>query len=146
MDYLKKGMLTTAVALAFSGAVQAGPVFEPGLNDLEIINRENVYRAIAACTPISCLAPNAANDPAGFQRVNTSLPNNVLPGDLFIGLIQVRNISNLNLGDTWSQDNSLPAPFDTFTGYFVNRVHSIAIDFDGSTDRILLEGSTVDPF
>jgi hypothetical protein len=162
MKTFQKTLLASALGL---GALQAAPayavVFLPeipvvgapggrtGLHDLELINRENIYRASGSCTDTTCLPFNAAIDPQGYQRPNPAIPDNVLVGDLFIGVTGTRSILNGDGLTSWNEDNAAPG-IDTFTGYFVQEVKGVALNVTGAggaLDRIILGGATVlDPF
>jgi hypothetical protein len=151
MNTFKK-IFIAAVGLSALGAVPAyaAPVFLTGLSDIELINRENIYRAVdpdGNCP--NCLPFDSDLDPVGYRRPDPSVANNVLERDLFIGVYQNRNINNVPTGiDSWTQDNTAPG-LDTFTGYFVQQVTSVALNVagTGNFDRILLGGATVaDPF
>lgn len=160
MGLFKKSMLAAAVAGAMSMAssgVVAAPVFKTqslnpfstGLNDIEIINRENLYRSDAECAAAGgCLPFNSNLDPAGWRRADPTVGNNVRPGDLFIGVLASREISNIDTGTTWNADNTAPG-LDTFTGYFVQEVKANLglIGGVGPLSRLILGSATVaDPF
>lgn len=159
MSLFKKSMLAVAVAGAMSTAsvgVAAAPIFKTeslnpfstGLNDIEIVNRENSYRSAAQCAAVGgCLAFDANFDPAGWQRTDPAIGNNIRAGDLFIGIIDSRSISNIDTSTTWSADNTPPG-FDTFTGYFVQEVKAnLGLIGAGPQSRLILGSPTVnDPF
>lgn len=143
----KIGALGVFALTTVAAAVQANPVFLPGLSNIELQNRENIYRASAACTTANpCLPFDAARDPAGYRRPDPTVANNVVAGDKFVGVLQMRNVDNVNAGLTsWSQDNTAPG-IDTFTGYFVTDVKSVALNVNGALDRVLLGSPDSDPF
>lgn len=140
------GLMT---ALALGGqSVLAAPAFDVGLSSLALTNAENVYRSDASCAAGGCLAFNANIDPVGYRRADPSIANNIQAGDLFIGINDFQQIKSVVSGlPTFDTDSS---PVDNFTGYFVQEVKSVAIDYDGAavgTDRVLLGSATVaDPF
>lgn len=150
---LQKTLLASLVAAAcVAGAAPAfaAPAFSTGtnvagdtaLNDIELVNRENLYRTDAACAAGGCLGANPGN-PAGYQRVVSGAV--VQPGDLFIGILNLRVVSNTDTGTTWSADSTAPG-IDEFSGYFIQEVKSVA-DISANTKRILLGGASVaDPF
>ncbi len=142
---------------ALPNLVQAEPAFGPpgSLNELEFGNFENQYRSDANCQLYgNCLGGGVnapGQPPAGYQTVNPAVPNNVQRGDLFIGIFQVREISNNVTGATWSQ--SLQPDLDQLTGYFVQEVIDVGAppDFFDSAqtqfDHIELGVASVpDPF
>jgi hypothetical protein len=145
-----------AAALAVPSLGAQAVVFGPGLNDIELINRENAYRSEAQCDAIGgCLAATA-DDPAGFQRVDPSIANNVVVGDVFVGVFASRSVTNQGTttippqGTVWNEDNVPGAGggpgIDTFSGYFAQEVKDINNDVDGTLDRIVLGTPTTDPF
>lgn len=140
-----KLLLTALTATGLVSSAHAIPVFVPGLNDLEIINRENVYRPSANCTPGTCLAATAT-DPAGYQRPNTAVANNIIAGDIFVVAQATRSVTNLNISTTWNEDNVPAGGMDTFTAYSVQQVDSVALNVNGTFDRIVLETASADPF
>jgi hypothetical protein len=145
MKFTHKLVSAGAFALAGVAGISQAQLFLPGLDNIELINRENIYRLATNCTPGACLAPQAG-DPAGYLQANPTVANNVLPGDLFIGVLASRTVTNVNTGLTsYNEDNGAPG-IDTFTGYFVTQVASVALNVNGSTDRILFTNATVDPF
>jgi hypothetical protein len=159
MSLFKKSMLAVAVAGAMSTAsfgVAAAPIFKTeslnpfstGLNEIEIRNRENSYRSAAECAAVGgCLAFNANLDPAGWQRTDPAIGNNIRVGDLFIGILESRVISNIDTGVTWNADNVAPG-LDEFSGYFVQQVKA-NLGLIGGSDRsrLILGSATVaDPF
>lgn len=156
---LKKSLLPILVAVAAAAAgsapLSAAPVFYIGtntlgdtsLNDIEIINRENLYRPFdgaddATCTGCQAYDPN--NDPAGYRRVTTGTDLQV--GDLFLGVLSSRQISTSEQGAVWNADSVAPG-IDEFTGYFAQEIKSVADVDAGATRRIMLGGlSVADPF
>jgi len=143
--------LAIATALALPSLGAQAVVFGPGLNDIELINRENAYRTTAQCTAIGgCLAATV-DDPAGFQRVDPAIADNLFVGDVFAGVFASRAVTNQGtttipgLGTVWNEDNVSPG-FDTFSGYFAQEVKEIAPNVQGALDRIILGTPTTDPF
>lgn len=137
------------LALGTAASVQAAsiPLFVTGLNDLEIINRENVYRSDASCAANGgCLAFDSANDPTGYRRADPAQFNNILKGDIFVVGQATRSVTNLNAGTTWDQDNTQAGGVETFTGYSVQEVDSVALDVNGTADRIVFKTASADPF
>jgi hypothetical protein len=157
--------LAIATALALPSLGAQAIVFGPGLNDIELINRENNYRTTDNCTAFGgCLAATA-DDPAGFQRVDPTVANNIRSaednsianggdgqGDYFAGVFASRAVTNQGtttipgLGTVWNEDNVSAGGIDTFSGYFAQEVKQIQLDVDGTSDRILLGTPTTDPF
>jgi hypothetical protein len=149
-------MFQAAVGTALAGLTLSAQavVFGPGLNEIEIINRENNYRTVAACAAAagSCLAAQPG-DPQGYLRVNPAVANNVAVGDLFIGVFATRSITHHGmpgyptLGTVWNEDNVPLGGIDTFSGYFAQEVREIQPNVNGAADRILLGTlSVADPF
>ena len=148
MRHFKRTLICAALAatgLTGVAPAYATPSFGPGLSNIELVNRENIYRTTASCAANGgCLAATA-NDPAGYQQADASVKDNVYAGDLFIGVMAMRDITNIASGiTTFSSNNSVPV--NTFTGYFVTQVASVALNVNGATDRILFTASSVDPF
>jgi len=144
MKRLKYLALTAALALP-SLAAQASPLFATGLSDLEIINRENVYRTNESCVANGgCLG--AGTGPGNYQLANPAVANNIFDGDVFSGVFAIRTITNSIVGTTWDQDNVAAGGIDTFTGYFAQEVKSVTLNFDGTLDRIVLGTPGADPF
>lgn len=148
--------LATGAALTASAMAAQAVVFGLGLNDIEVINRENAYRTEAACATVtgSCLARDAggaygiaaAGAPAGYLLVNPALPDNVKSGDVFVGVFASRSIVASGV-TVWNEDNVAGGGIDTFTGYFAQEVQEIFTNIDGTVDRILLSNVTAgDPF
>ena len=98
------GLIAAAVsAVAVSQSAQAAPSFGAGLSDVEIVNSENIYRAANACAPGARLPFDANIDPVGYQRPDANVPNNILAGDLFIGIANFRAITSVASGlPTWN--------------------------------------------
>jgi hypothetical protein len=132
--------------VAFAGVAAAAPVFGPTnvLQSMEFGNFENNYRSDASCSanPGTCL-PNGtvipagtlfpfspsftiSGAPTGYQLVNPTIPNNVLVGDLFIGIFEIGRIYNGATGTTWNNDNVAAGGIDTLTGYFVQQVTAVS--------------------
>lgn len=142
MSRIKSNLLAAAAALSVAGTASALPVFDAGDNSVFFNNFENLYRSSTACgaVPGSCLA-SIAGDPAGMQRVNPFVANNVAVGDVFVGVLGVQNITSANAlgGDIWNS-----AAGDRFTGYFVQQIKNIT--FSDPTAAVLTLGTTTDPF
>jgi len=140
MNKLQKGLAAVAVTMAFSGAAQAAPVFDAGGSSIFFNNFENLYRPSTDCA-VGCLAA-VTGDPTGYRRIDPTIANNVKVDDIFIGILNIQNItSSVSGSDTY---NSVVG--DRFTGYFVQRVASIAgPTITHSTAHITL-GTAVDPF
>lgn len=160
---LNKGLIAAAVVaplVQFSASLQAAPVFGPNgsFNSIELVAVENQYRATGSCTSIGNSASGAdcltatGDDPAGYNKVNPGVASNTDVGDLFIGILNIRDISNNLTGTTWNSDNVAAGGIDTFTGYFVQEVlanFAPPDPFDPTqTDdnHITLGASAVDPF
>jgi len=149
MKMLQRVAIASALALPSLGAQAV--VFGPGLNDIELINRENVYRPSASCTPATCFAATA-DDPAGFQRVNVGVANNIAVGDVFAGVFASRAVTNQGTttipaqGTVWNEDNVAAGGIDTFSGYFAQEIKEVALNVQGTLDRIILGTPTTDPF
>lgn len=109
-----------AFALLIGQEVLAAPAWGPGVNTIFFKNFESQYRHSGNCTPTTCLPFAAANDPAGWQKVDPSMKNNILPGDVFAGIFEVQNINNQG-APIWDFD----AGTDEFTGYFAQRVVAV---------------------
>jgi len=139
MKHLRSGVAIALLALG--SAVQAAPSFAVGGNTVFFNNWENLYRPVANCGALApCLAA-VAGDPAGFQRVDTSIAGNIALGDVFAGVLNVQNIQSQVSG--FDVYNSTPG--NRFTGYFAQEVK--AIDPTTITATILTLGTpTVDPF
>jgi len=132
-----------AVALSFMGSASAGPTINAGGSSIFFNNYEILYRSEANCAavPGSCLAENTTagnGDPAGYRRVDASIGGNVFAGDLFVGILNVQNIQDGSLTDSY---NSVAG--NRFTGYFVQQVVSAT---GGVTGTITLGTAAVDPF
>jgi hypothetical protein len=94
--------LAIATALALPSLGAQAIVFGPGLNDIELINRENNYRTTDNCTAFGgCLAATA-DDPAGFQRVDPTITS-ALPRTIVLRMEETARA-------TISLASSLPAP------------------------------------
>lgn len=91
-------ILQTALlcACAIAGQASAAPVFQLGVDNT-----------------------------MGFQSVvnKTGNPNSIALGDLYYGILNVQDIAT---GTTSWNANNVSAPIDSFTGYFVSRVASVA--------------------
>ncbi|MDP1902415.1 MAG: PEP-CTERM sorting domain-containing protein [Rubrivivax sp.] len=138
------GMRTVALAalaLGVTSLAQAAPTFAAGGSNIYFTNVENLYRTTAACLAGGCLAFDAQNDPAGYQRVNAALANNVKVNDIFAGILSVQNIKSVVSGfDTY---NSVVG--DRFTGYFAQQVTAIALA-DPTKAVVTLGTVAADPF
>jgi len=145
-SHFQRIVIGSALALASFGANAV--VFFNGLHDIEILNRENVYRSTATCAESGgCLAFDPANDPVGFQRADPTIANNILPGDIFAGVFATREVTHVASGvTTWSADNVAAGGIDTFTGYFAQAVAAVQLNAIGALDRIILGTTPVDPF
>lgn len=142
MNKFCAGLVATAGALSVSSAAFALPSFAVGGSEIFFNNFENLYRPTDSCAGNACLAPTA-DDPAGFLRVNPNVANNVAANDIFIGILNVQNITSSVSGtDIY---NSIPS--DRFTGYFVQRVVSVT-NPDGAdpTRAHIALGTATDPF
>jgi len=138
MNKLQKGLMVAAVALAFSGQAEAAPVFAAGESSIFFRNFENLYRPSTDCA-VGCLAA-VTGDPTGYRRVDPSIAGNVKVDDLFIGILDIQQVTSSVTGtDTY---NSVAG--DRFTGYFVQRVASIAVH-SAILAHITL-GTATDPF
>ena len=141
MKMLRTGLTAVALALSFAGVSQAAPVWSAGTNLVKYINYENEYRpldgtgAFGTCT--DCL-PTTAGDPPGYARINPAVANNTKLGDIFLGV--------LSLTSTFDTAGQIyfPVPGNLFTGYFVQKVSTFAVD--GSGNVTLGLSSTTDPF
>ena len=155
---LQKTILSFVVAGAAAlSAVpgMAAPTFYVGtntlgdtsLNDIEIINRENLYRKFDGAndqTCTGCAAYDSTNDPAGYRRVLAG--TDLQAGDLFLGILSSRQISTQDQGAVWNADSVAPG-IDEFTGYFAQEIKSVADVNSGNSRRVLLGGlSVADPF
>lgn len=138
---MKTGTLRT-VALAASALIglsaHAAPTFSGSSNGIYFQNVENLYRTTESCnTNGGCLA--AVNgDPAGYQRINPGIVNNIRLGDVFVGVLNVQNIDG-PANAVWNSGSG-----GYFTGYFAQQVVDISF-LSGSTSRLTL-GTAVDPF
>ncbi len=146
MSKLQRALGIATLALAFGGAAQASPVFDAGGSSIFFNNFENLYRSSTACTQATCLAPTTG-DPTGYQRINPTVAGNIAAGDIFIGILNVQNITSAVSGmDTY---NSVAG--DRFTGYFAQMVTAVTFPDtfntapDATTAHITL-GATTDPF
>lgn len=140
MNKLQTSLTAVALALSVVGTAQATPLIVAGDSSIFFNNFENLYRSTAACTTVGgCLSSDATNDPAGYQKIDPFIVGNVLTGDIFVGVLNVQNISSAVSGsDTY---NSVPG--DRFTGYFVQEVASAV---GGSVATVTLKTASVDPF
>ena len=142
MNKLTRAVTGFALLLPVAGVIDAAPVFKSGANEVFFQNVENLYRTTGACTPATCLPFDLANDPAGYQRVNPGVANNIELKDIFAGIFNVQNIENA--GQTiWFQN---PNTGDTFGGYFAQEVAEIINNGPGVRDFIGLTTASVDPF
>ncbi|NWG75099.1 MAG: PEP-CTERM sorting domain-containing protein [Rubrivivax sp.] len=154
--------LAAGAALTASAMAAQAVVFGLGLNDIEVIDRENNYRPADSCgsrlvggvTVPECLPTDvggvygsaAAGAPEGYLLVNPALPDNVRSGDIFVGVFASRSII-ANGVTVWNEDNVAGGGIDTFTGYFAQEVREVALNIDGTVDRLLLSNITAgDPF
>lgn len=134
------------------GTAQASPNFAgDALNSIFFNNFENIYRSSTACTANTCLAGTEVN---GFMQINPAVPNNVLVGDVIVGIFNVQNI-NANGGTVW-----FSAANDQFTGYFAQQVaavnNGLGFNNGGGTDpysgaavtfdHLTFTNPTTDPF
>jgi hypothetical protein len=143
-DVMKKfHMSVLAVSSIFAVSVQAAPTFSTGNNAVGFYAYENQYRSADACLAGGCLAATG-DDPAGFQRVNPAIAGNIAQGDVFAGIVRIREITMGN-GNLWE-----PSANDQFTGYFAQQVAGITMDpmNDGhlSLAQLTFSAPTVDPF
>jgi hypothetical protein len=150
MKMLQRLAIASALALPSLGAQAV--VFGPGLNDIELINRENVYRPSANCTVANPCFAATADDPAGFQRIDSTVPDNVIVGDVFAGVFASRAVTNQGTttipaqGTVWNEDNVAAGGIDTFSGYFAQEVKQVTNSVQGTLDRVILGTPTTDPF
>lgn len=132
-----------AVATAIAGlslAAQAGVTFSTGESDIFFNNYENLYRLAGDCVQDSCLE-GVAGDPEGYLRVDPSIPGNVQVGDIFLGILNIQNVTSSVSGtDTY---NSVLG--NKFTGYFAQQVVSFGVPEGTSISHINL-GTVADPF
>ena len=140
MSELQRNLAAAALLLACSMAAEALPSFAPGPSDIFFRNFENQYRSTAVCAQAGgCLAASTG-DPAGFQRVNPNVANNVLIGDIFAGIVDIQTITSVNSGnDTYNSING-----DRFTGYFAQEVTNIFLH--NANQAHLTLSVTTDPF
>ncbi|MBK9674478.1 MAG: PEP-CTERM sorting domain-containing protein [Betaproteobacteria bacterium] len=141
-----KKFLPTALGAAMAvaaGTASALPVFEVGGNDLGFFAYENQYRTIANCAAGGCLAADPTNDPAGFQRVDPTIAGNIAVGDIFAGVLNVRDIAHNISGTFWNSTAT-----DQFTGYFAQEITAINLNFGGdpAVAQLVFSAPTVDPF
>lgn len=142
--------IAAALALACAGSAFAGPTIAAGDSSIFFNNFENFYRPVANCSVQvapgvffdTCLASSTVpgnEDPSGYRRANQALGGNVFANDIFVGILNVQNISSAVSGsDTY---NSIPG--DRFTGYFAQRVVSAT---GGATGTVTLGTVAADPF
>lgn len=159
MATLKKFYLALALASPLAGGAMTAQAvtFGDGLNDIFFNNFENVYRAEANCTAANpCLAFDASVDPVGYRRAaSLGMPggttNNILVGDLFVGIINAQNV------DAGGSTVWFSGVQDQFTGYFVQQVGAYYPVPEGSPDPwdpanllqdhlVLLTPTVADPF
>lgn len=146
---IRLSSIAAALAMACAGSAFASPTIAAGDSSIFFNNFENLYRPVANCVVTvapgvqvdTCLASSAVpgnEDPIGYRRANQALGGNVFADDVFVGILNVQNISSAASGsDTY---NSIPG--DRFTGYFAQRVVSAT---GGATGTVTL-GTAVDPF
>lgn len=139
MNKLQVGLAAAAISLSAIGVAQAVPTIAAGESSIYFNNYENLYRSSANCANGGCLAVDAS-DPAGYQKIDPTIANNVAVGDIFAGVLNVQNIvSAVSGSDTYSS-----AAGNQFTGYFAQQVMSIA-QADPTNATITL-GTAADPF
>ena len=147
---IRRQILSVAVGLSLSGVASAVE-WTDGLNNIELNNFENIYRTTDACAAVagSCLAVDTVNDPDGYQVVApvgddlADFPDgNLQVGDIFVGIMQVREIADAGTAAVWNKDGGT----DEFSGYFVQEVTSITFDETGTTDHVQLGVASDDPF
>lgn len=145
MSIRKLCQVAVAAAMVVSSMAANAVIFGDGLNDIEILNKENNYRTAASCLANGgCLGTGTG--PGTLQLVNPGIANNVLVGDIFIGVFATRSITANGI-TTWDQDNAAAGGIDTFTGYFVQEVKEVQPNVNGVTDRLILGTSSIgDPF
>lgn len=143
MRWIGKGLTAVALAASFSGAAHAVPHFENGLSTVFFQNFENLYRPSVVCAVLpsgACLG-SVTGDPAGYQRINNTIANNVIAGDVFVGILNVQNVDSAVLGTSTYDSVS----GNRFTGYFAQEV--ISVTGAGTTTGVLTLGTaTADPF
>lgn len=144
MKVLQNGFTALALALSIGGVAQATPLIAAGDSTIFFNNYENLYRTTNACAAGGCLGADVvsgvAQDPMGYLRIDPTIANNVRVGDIFVGILNVQNISSTVSGaDTY---NSVPN--DRFTGYFAQSVTSI-FQTDPTVAQVTL-GTAIDPF
>lgn len=127
------GMLLALLLVASTAFAE--PVLGPGKNMIEFINWENVYY----------------QNTQG-QWTQRASADTIQEGDVFVGIIAAQRIKWLNNNTqtvVWNSDDVGPT-YDTLTGYFVNKVDSIDVEFDPITNSLVpvirLTYSLVDPF
>jgi len=130
-----KTLLAAALA-AVAGSAQAGPTFAQGsANQIYFNALENIYRTDASCAANgNCLAFNAAQDPAGWRRIDPSTANSLAVGDVFAGIARVQNIDPL-----WSS-----TPGDRFNAYLAQQITGFS--GAGANARLILGNPSTDPF
>lgn len=144
--------ITAALAVAtltggFSVPATAGLV-AGGLNEMFYRNFEELYRKVDNCTPATCLAFDAAKDPAGWQRVQIIPFNpNILAGDVFAGILSIQNV------DVGGSTTFFQSPNNQFSGYFAQEVKEVQLNFNDpifgtptTTDRIIFSNVQEDPW
>jgi len=142
MSKLQKGLVAVAVTLACAGQAQASPSFAAGESSIFFNNFENLYRSSVICGIAGGCLGAAVGDPAGFLRVDPTIAGNVTTGDLFIGILNIQNITSAVTGsDTY---NSVVG--DRFTGYFVQAVTAVAGPAVGHPTAHITLGTAADPF
>lgn len=142
MTKFNKTLLAAALALG-AGSAYALPSFHLQGNDIGFFAYENQYRSAAACGFIGgCLAVTA-NDPAGWQRVDPTIAGNLILGDVFAGVLKIREIVHYDDGSQW-----VSATGDEFTGYFAQEVTALNLGVvaDPAIVQVVLNAPAVDPF
>jgi len=137
MRNVTKTAIAGSLAL-LAGSVQALPQFAANnANDIYFNSLENAYRTAANCAAFGgCLGFDAANDPAGWQRANPALANNLMPGDVLVSIVRTQNIDPL-----WNS-----APGDRFNGYLAQEIKAIDPVTYFPSVALRLDNPTVDPF
>lgn len=137
MENLNRAVIVGSLAL-LAGSAQALPQFAANTaNDIYFNTLENVYRTTANCAAFGgCLAFDAANDPAGWQRANPAIADNLKMGDVLASIVRVQNIDPL-----WNA-----GPGNRFNGYLAQQIVGFdPVSFAPSV-AIILDNPAVDPF
>jgi hypothetical protein len=144
-----KGALVAALAicgLPLGTSALASPVFTAGLNQITTQDFEiglRPYTGAAGTTCTGCLPNDPTQDPPGFRRIDPTIANNLLKGDLLVGIITINGISPSN----W-----VGSATDQFSGYFASQIDSISPPPDPwdatqtNLSHIVLTAPTTDPF